>query len=139
MMYGPRKDLLAHMVKNLPAMRETRFDPWVRKIPWRRACKHSSILAWRISWTVEPGGLQGWDVTERLTAASRGRGPAGTPAAPDMGAAVRTLPGALPPRPLPSWAPCTLSSGCHLPHAEEPAILRTPGARPRRRGARRAL
>ena len=24
------------MVKNLPAMQETRFDPWVRKIPWRR-------------------------------------------------------------------------------------------------------
>ena len=23
------------MVKNLPAMQETRFDPWVRKIPWR--------------------------------------------------------------------------------------------------------
>ena len=25
------------MVKNLPAMRETGFDPWVRKIPWGRA------------------------------------------------------------------------------------------------------
>ena len=24
------------MVKNLPAMQETRFDPWVRKTPWRR-------------------------------------------------------------------------------------------------------
>jgi len=23
------------MVKNLPAMQETRFDPWIRKIPWR--------------------------------------------------------------------------------------------------------
>ena len=31
------------------------FDPWVRKIPWRRK---SSILAWRIPWTEEPGGLQ---------------------------------------------------------------------------------
>ena len=28
--------LVAQMVKRLPAMRETRFDPWVRKIPWRR-------------------------------------------------------------------------------------------------------
>jgi len=28
--------LVAHMVKNLPAMQETRFDPWVRKILWRR-------------------------------------------------------------------------------------------------------
>ena len=35
------------------------FDPWVRKIPWRRAWQtHSSILAWRIPWTEEPGGLQ---------------------------------------------------------------------------------
>ena len=32
-----------------------RFDSWVGKIPWRRAY---SILAWRISWTEEPGGLQ---------------------------------------------------------------------------------
>ena len=24
------------MVKNVPAMQETGFDPWVRKIPWRR-------------------------------------------------------------------------------------------------------
>ena len=35
---------------------------------------HSSVLAWRISWTEEPGGLQPWcrkesDVTERLSAA----------------------------------------------------------------------
>ena len=28
--------LVAQMVKNLPAMREIWFDPWVRKIPWRR-------------------------------------------------------------------------------------------------------
>ena len=28
--------LVAQTVKNLPAMQETRFDPWVRKIPWRR-------------------------------------------------------------------------------------------------------
>ena len=39
--------------------RRLRFNPWVGKIPWRRegmaAC--SSILAWRIPWTEEPGGL----------------------------------------------------------------------------------
>ena len=37
-----------------------RFDPWVRKIPWRRVqqATHSSILAWRIPWTEEPGRLQ---------------------------------------------------------------------------------
>ena len=54
--------------------------------------EHSSILAWRISWTEEPGGLQGWDMTERLTTASRGHWPVGTPADPDLGASVRTLP-----------------------------------------------
>ena len=34
------------------------FDPWVGKIPWRKAlATHSSILAWRIPCTEEPGGL----------------------------------------------------------------------------------
>ena len=28
--------LVAQLVKNLPAMQEPGFDPWVRKIPWRR-------------------------------------------------------------------------------------------------------
>ena len=36
------------------------FDPWVWTTPWRREWQtpHSSILAWRIPWTEEPGGLQ---------------------------------------------------------------------------------
>ena len=36
------------------------LDPWVGKIPWRRAWQptHSSILVWRIPWTQAPGGLQ---------------------------------------------------------------------------------
>ena len=35
------------------------FDPWIRKIPWRRElATHSSILTWRIPWTEKPGGLQ---------------------------------------------------------------------------------
>ena len=35
------------------------FDHWVGKIPWRSAlATHSSILAWRIPWTEEPGRLQ---------------------------------------------------------------------------------
>ena len=34
------------------------FDPWVRKIPEKEMATHSSILAWRIPWTQEPGGLQ---------------------------------------------------------------------------------
>ena len=36
-----------------------RFNPWVRKIPWRRKWPpNSSILAWKIPWTEEPAGLQ---------------------------------------------------------------------------------
>ena len=43
----------------LPAMQET----WVRSLGWEDALQkgmatHSSILAWEISWTEEPGGLQ---------------------------------------------------------------------------------
>ena len=35
------------------------FDPWIRKILWRREMTaHSSILAWRIPWTEELGRLQ---------------------------------------------------------------------------------
>ena len=46
-------------VKNLPAMWET----WVQLMGWEDALKegmttHPSILAWRIPWTEEPGGLQ---------------------------------------------------------------------------------
>ena len=32
-----------------------RFDPWVGKIPWRRAETHSGILTWTIPRTEEPG------------------------------------------------------------------------------------
>ena len=47
------------MVKNLPAMQET----WVQSLGLEDAlakgkATHSSILAWRTSWTEEPGGLQ---------------------------------------------------------------------------------
>ena len=49
--------LVAQMVKNLPAMQET----WVRFLGWEDALEkgmaiHSSIFAWRIPWTEEPGG-----------------------------------------------------------------------------------
>ena len=51
--------LVAQLVKNLPAMRET----WVQSLGWedpleKGKATHSSILAWRIPWTEEPGGLQ---------------------------------------------------------------------------------
>ena len=47
------------MVKNLPAMLET----WAQSLGWedpleKEMATHSSILAWRIPWTEEPGGLQ---------------------------------------------------------------------------------
>ena len=47
------------MVKDLPA----KFDPLGQKIPPdKEMTTHSSILAWEIPWTEEPGGLQlmGW-------------------------------------------------------------------------------
>ena len=54
---------LAQLIKNLPAnagdTREVGFDPWVRKIPWRRKwATHFSILTWRVPWTEELGELQ---------------------------------------------------------------------------------
>jgi len=36
--------LVAQTVKRLPAMRETRFDPWVGKIPWRRKRQPIPVL-----------------------------------------------------------------------------------------------
>ena len=58
-----RASLVSQIVKNLPAKQETLApslggeDPLEKGIP-----THSSILAWRIPWTEEPGGLQsmGW-------------------------------------------------------------------------------
>ena len=47
------------MVKNMPAMQE----PQVGSLGWedpleKGMATHSSVLAWRIAWTEEPGGLQ---------------------------------------------------------------------------------
>ena len=59
------------MVKNLPAKKEM----WVQSLGWeepleKEMATHSSILAWEISWTEEPGGLPGVtkesDITEQL-------------------------------------------------------------------------
>ena len=49
------------MVKNLPAMQELQKQvrSLVREDPLEEGmATHSSTLAWRISWTEEPGGLQ---------------------------------------------------------------------------------
>ena len=68
-----RASLLAQLVKNPPVMRET----CVRSLGWEGPLEkgkitHSSIFAWRIPWTEEPGGLQSMrsqrvDWTEWLT------------------------------------------------------------------------
>jgi len=46
------------LVKNLPAMQETRFDPCIRKIPWRRKWQPTPVF-WpgESPWIEEPGGL----------------------------------------------------------------------------------
>ena len=51
--------LVAQMVKNLPAVQETR----VQSLGWEdplenEMATHSSILAWKFSWTEDHGGLQ---------------------------------------------------------------------------------
>ena len=47
------------MVKNLPAMQETRVQSLGGEDPLEKGMAiHSSILAWRIPWIEEPGGLQ---------------------------------------------------------------------------------
>ena len=64
---------MAQTVKRLPTLQET----WVQSLGWadpleKEMAAHSSILAWEIPWTEEPGGLQSMglqrmDTTERLT------------------------------------------------------------------------
>ena len=54
-----RASLVAQLVKDLPAMRET----WVQSLVWedpleKGTATHSSILAWRIPWTIQSMGSQ---------------------------------------------------------------------------------
>ena len=47
------------MVKNLPAVQETRVQSLGQEDPLEKGmATQSSILAWRIPWTEEPSGLQ---------------------------------------------------------------------------------
>ena len=61
------------MVKNLPAIQETRVPFLGREDPLEKGmATHTSILAWRLPRTEEPGGLQSMgrkelDITEQLT------------------------------------------------------------------------
>ena len=50
--------LVAQTVENLPAMQETRDRSLDQEDPLKKAmAAHSSILAWEIPWSEEPGGL----------------------------------------------------------------------------------
>ena len=59
--------LVAHVIKNLPAMQET----WVQSLGWeypleKEMATHSSTLAWRIPWPEEPGRLHSpWSCNSR--------------------------------------------------------------------------
>ena len=54
-----RGSLVAQMVKNLPAIQETQVLSWGREDALEKEmATDSSILAWRIPWTEEPGELQ---------------------------------------------------------------------------------
>ena len=51
--------MVAQTVKNLPAIQETRVQSLFREDPLEKGmAAYSSILAWRIPWREEPGGLQ---------------------------------------------------------------------------------
>ena len=64
---------MAQIIKNLPAMLETHFDPWVGKIPWRSKWQPTPVF-----WPIEshgqrslvgyiPWGYKELDLTERVT------------------------------------------------------------------------
>ena len=54
-----RDSLVAQMVKRLPTMQETRVLSLGQEDPLEKAmAPHSSIVAWKIPWMEEPGGLQ---------------------------------------------------------------------------------
>ena len=51
--------LVAWMVKNMPAVQEIRVQSLGQEGPLEKGrATHSSIIAWRLSWTEEPGELQ---------------------------------------------------------------------------------
>ena len=53
------QQMVAQMVKGLPTMRETQVRYLGQEDPLEEGMgTYSSILAWRIQWTEEPGGLQ---------------------------------------------------------------------------------
>ena len=63
-----RTPLVAQMVKNLPAMQETCVPSLCWEDPLEKGMTtHTSILAWRIPWTEEPGWLQSMGLQSDMT------------------------------------------------------------------------
>ena len=57
--------LVTKLVKNLPAMEETRVQSLGQEDPLeKKMATHSTLLAWKIPWTEEPGGLQSMGLQE---------------------------------------------------------------------------
>ena len=57
---------MAQTVKNLPIMQETQVRSLGREVPLEKEmATHSSIVAWRIPWAEEPGGLQSVELQSR--------------------------------------------------------------------------
>ena len=55
----PKSSLVAQLVKNLPTMQETQVRfPGPKDPLEKEMATYSSLLAWKIPWTEEPGGLQ---------------------------------------------------------------------------------
>ena len=58
--------LVAQSVNNLSAMQETQVRSLGQEDPLEKGVTtHPSVLAWRIPWTVEPGGLQSLGLQSR--------------------------------------------------------------------------
>ena len=57
-LFGLLVSLVAQTVKNLPAMQETKVQSLGQEDPLEKdTATHSTVLAWKIPWTEEPGGL----------------------------------------------------------------------------------
>ena len=57
--YSPTASLVAQSVKNLPVVQETQVRSLGGEDPLEKEmANHSSILAWKIPWTEDPGRLQ---------------------------------------------------------------------------------
>ena len=66
-------ELMAQAVKNPPACKETCVSPGSGRSSGSGDETHSSILAWKIPWTEEPGGLQSMELQKSWTRRSDSR------------------------------------------------------------------